>query len=169
MWPARTLVAIVLGVVLAGAALLLMFSRHEAVPETPGAQPTVALERILPEGAPAPIGPYSPAIRAGGLLFLSGQIGLDPLTGQMVEGGIVPETRQALANLRTLLSAAGLGFDNVARATVYLADMDDYTVFNGEYASVFGEVPPARVAVEVARLPLDARVEISMIAVGAGG
>jgi len=125
-------------------------------------------QAVLPEEAPAPIGPYSPAIRYGELLFLSGQVGLDPASGELVEGGVVPQTRQALANLQSLLESAGLDFEDVVRATVYLADLDDYAAFNAEYARWMGRTPPARVAVQVSRLPFDARVEISMIAAGAG-
>ncbi|MFO7767827.1 MAG: Rid family detoxifying hydrolase [bacterium] len=125
-------------------------------------------EAVLPEGAPAPVGPYSPAVRYGDLLFLSGQIGMDPATGRLVEGGVIPETRQALANLGILLEAAGLDLEDAVRVTVYLTDLDDYEDFNTEYARWMGEVPPARAAVEAARLPGDARVEISLIAGGAG-
>jgi 2-iminobutanoate/2-iminopropanoate deaminase len=102
------------------------------------------------------------------MLFLSGQLGLDPATGEMVEGGTVPQARQAMENLRTLLTAAGLDFEDVVRATVYLADLDDYGAFNAEYAKYFTGIPPARVCIQVARIPLDARVEISMIAVSTG-
>lgn len=123
---------------------------------------------VIPEGSTPPIGPYTPAVRIGNMLFLSGQIGIDPATGQIVEGGTVPQARQAMTNLRSLLSAAGMTFDDVVRATVYLADIDDYGAFNEEYARNFGDIPPARVCIEVARIPRDARVEISMIAVGAG-
>lgn len=156
---------------LTGAAALLLLYTRQSEEGVYASEPSVQAQGkmlVLPRGAPKPIGPYSPAIRAGDFVFLAGQIGLDPATGEMVEGGIVPQTRQALANLRSLLEAAGLGFDDVVRATVYLADLNDYGTFNGEYATVFGEVPPARVAVEVARLPREARVEISMIAYGPG-
>jgi 2-iminobutanoate/2-iminopropanoate deaminase len=119
---------------------------------------------VSPAGAAAPIAPYSPGIRAGDFVFLSGQIGLDPATGAMAAGGVVAETRQVLANIRTLLEAAGTGFDDVVQATVYLADLDDYARFNEEYAKVFTGPPPARVAVQVARLPREGRVEIAMTA-----
>ncbi len=121
---------------------------------------------VIPEGSSPPIGPYSPAVRVGDMLFLSGQLGISSATGNLVEGGTIPQARQAMANLRTLLNAAGMTFDNVVRATVYLADLDDYGAFNEEYGRYFGEVPPARVCIEVSRIPRDARVEISMIAVG---
>ncbi len=121
---------------------------------------------VIPEGSSPPSGPYSPAVRVGDMLFLSGQLGISPATKNLVEGGTIPQARQAMANLRTLLNAAGMTFDNVVRATVYLADLDDYGAFNEEYSRYFGEVPPARVCIEVSRIPRDARVEISMIAVG---
>lgn len=121
---------------------------------------------VIPEGSSPPIGPYSPAVRVGDMLFLSGQLGISSATGKLVEGGTIPQARQAMANLRTLLNAAGMTFDNVVRATVYLADLDDYGAFNEEYGRYFDEVPPARVCIEVSRIPRDARVEISMIAVG---
>jgi 2-iminobutanoate/2-iminopropanoate deaminase len=121
---------------------------------------------VVPEGSSPPIGPYTPAVRAGDMLFLSGQLGVNPATGNLVEGGTVPQARQAMANLRSLLNAAGMTFDNVVRATVYLADLDDYGTFNEEYGRYFDDVPPARVCIEVSRIPRDARVEISMIAIG---
>ena len=121
---------------------------------------------VISEGSSPPSGPYSPAVRVGDMLFLSGQLGISPASGNLVEGGTIPQARQAMANLRTLLNAAGMTFDNVVRATVYLADLDDYGAFNEEYGRYFGEVPPARVCIEVSRIPRDARVEISMIAVG---
>lgn len=130
------------------------------------AQAPLVKTAVIPEGSSPPIGPYTPAVRIGNMLFLSGQIGIDPATGDMVEGGTIPQARQVMANLKSLLSAAGMTFDNVVRATVYLADLDDYGAFNEEYAKYFGDIPPARVCVEVARIPRDARVEISMIAVG---
>ncbi len=121
---------------------------------------------VIPEGSSPPTGPYSPAVRVGDMLFLSGQLGINPATGNLVDGGTIPQARQAMANLRTLLNTAGMTFDNVVRATVYLADLDDYGAFNEEYGRYFGEVPPARVCIEVSRIPRDARVEISMIAAG---
>jgi 2-iminobutanoate/2-iminopropanoate deaminase len=124
---------------------------------------------VIPEGTSPPIGPYTPAVKVGDMLFLSGQIGIDPATGSMVEGGTVPQARQALANLRSLLNAAGMTFDDVVRATVYLIDLDEYGAVNEEYAKYFGDIPPARVCVQVARIPADARVEISMIAIGGAG
>ena len=166
------IIALVAGTLLGAVGWAALTSAREEL-EDPLQGPTRPLaapqkEAVHPRGAPAPIGPDSPAVRYGDLLFLSGQIGLDPASGELAEGGILPETRQALTNLQALLEAAGVGFEDVVRATVYLADLDDYTRFNQEYARWMGEIPPARVAVQVARIPRDARVEISMIAAGGG-
>ncbi len=117
-------------------------------------------EIVSTEGAPAAIGPYSQAVKAGGFLFLSGQIGLDPETGAMVQGGIQEETRQCLKNIAAVLAAAGVGLDAVVRCRVYLADIAEYVPFNLVYGEAFGEAPPARAAFEVAALPKSARVEI---------
>jgi 2-iminobutanoate/2-iminopropanoate deaminase len=113
----------------------------------------------------AVIGPYTPAVRAGDLLFVSGQIGLDPATGAMVPGGIEPETRQVLANLDRILKAAGYDSTQVVSATVYLKNMADYATVNKIYATYFPEGRyPARVAVQVAALPKDANIEIAVTA-----
>jgi len=117
--------------------------------------------------APAAIGPYSQAIMVGNTLYCSGQIALDPLTGKMVADNVQTETRQTLKNLGEVLRAAGMDFANVVQATVYLADMNDYKTVNEIYAEFFKEKPPARAAVQVARLPREARVEIACIAVKA--
>ena len=117
-----------------------------------------------PEGPPA-IGPYSPALRAGNLLFLSGQIPLDPSTGSIVEGGIEAQTDQVMRNIGALLRAAGCGFEHVVRTTVFLLDLDDFASMNGVYAKYVGTPPPARATVQVARLPRDVRIEIDAIAV----
>jgi 2-iminobutanoate/2-iminopropanoate deaminase len=122
-------------------------------------------EIIATSVAPAAIGPYSQAVRVGGTLYLSGQIGIDPATGEMVAGGVVPETRQVLVNARAVLAAAGYAPSDVVQAIVFLADMDDYGLVNEIYAEFFPEEAPARAAVQVARLPKDARVEIMMTAV----
>ena len=129
-----------------------------------GDVPGAPLVGLAPEGIPAPVGPYSPAIRAGEWLFISGQIGLDAESGLLVEGGVVAQTRQVLAHLETLLKAAGADFDRVVSATVYLADLDDFARFNQEYARVFTTTPPTRATVQVGRLPREAAVEIAMIA-----
>jgi 2-iminobutanoate/2-iminopropanoate deaminase len=114
--------------------------------------------------APKPVGPYSAALRAGELLFVSGQVPLDPATGRMVEGDIDVHTRRVLENVRALLDAAGLSFAQVVRTTVFLADMNDFQAMNEVYATFFAEPYPARSTVQAARLPRDARVEIDVIA-----
>jgi 2-iminobutanoate/2-iminopropanoate deaminase len=114
--------------------------------------------------APAAIGPYSQAVKAGGFVFTSGQIALDPATGQMVTGGTAAETRQVLANLRAVLAAAGASIDDVVKTTIFLADMDDFAVVNEIYAETFRSAMPARSTVQAARLPRGARVEIEAIA-----
>ena len=122
-------------------------------------------EVISTEKAPAAIGPYSQAVKVGKTLYLSGQIALDPGTGEMVEGGIVEQTEQVLDNIAAVLEAAGYGFEDVVQSQVFLADLEDYAVMNAVYAKRFGSAPPARAAVQVARLPKDALVEILMTAV----
>jgi 2-iminobutanoate/2-iminopropanoate deaminase len=117
-----------------------------------------------PTAAPA-IGPYSPAVRTGNLLFLSGQIPLDPSTGQLVEGDIRAQTTRVLQNLGELLKAGGTDFSNVVRTTIFLADLGDFAVVNEIYATYFTPPFPARATVQVARLPRDVRVEIDAIAV----
>ena len=115
--------------------------------------------------AAKPIGPYSPAIRAGNLLFISGQVGFDPATGTLIEGDVSAQTDQVMRNIRSLLEAAGVGFEHVVRTTVYLADMNEFGKMNEVYARYVVDPPPARSTVQVARLPRDARVEIDVIAV----
>ena len=114
--------------------------------------------------APKAIGPYSPAVRAGQLLFVSGQVALDPATGNMVEGGIAEQTRRVLDNVGALLTAGGRSFADVVRTTIFLADMNDFAAVNEIYGQYFKEPYPARATVQVARLPKDARVEIDVIA-----
>ena len=114
--------------------------------------------------APKAIGPYSPGIRAGHLLFLSGQIPIDPATSNLVEGDITAQTEQVMRNIGALLQAAGAGFEHVVRTTVFLADMNDFAAMNAVYGRFVGTPPPARSTVQVARLPRDARVEIDVIA-----
>ena len=121
-------------------------------------------QSISSELAPRAIGPYSQAVRAGGWLFCSGQIPLDPVSGELVSGGISEQTEQVMANLREVLKAAGLGFDQVVKTTIYLADLADFTVVNEIYGRFFPEFPPARATVQVAALPKGARVEIDAIA-----
>jgi 2-iminobutanoate/2-iminopropanoate deaminase len=121
-------------------------------------------EAISTPGAPAAIGPYSQAIKSGNLLFLSGQIPLDPVTGSIVPGGIEDQTRQVFTNIEAILKAAGASFDAVVSATVYVADMNDFAKVNAIYATYFSSPAPARATVQVARLPKDALVEIQVIA-----
>jgi 2-iminobutanoate/2-iminopropanoate deaminase len=127
-------------------------------------------EAVSTERAPQAIGPYSQAIRAGQLLFCSGQIPLDPATGQLVgvtgpgQGDVAAQTRRVLDNLAAVLEAAGASFAQVVKTTVYLKNMDHFAAVNQVYAERFGAAPPARAAVEVARLPRDVLVEIEAIA-----
>ena len=114
--------------------------------------------------APAAIGPYSQAVWAGDLLFTSGQIPIDPATGNIVEGGVEAQATQALKNLQAVLEAAGLSLGQVVKATVFIKDMNDFPKINAVYASFFATPCPARSCVEVARLPKDVLVEIEAIA-----
>ena len=122
-------------------------------------------QAIAVPGAPRPIGPYSPAVRAGNLLFISGQVPFDPQTGSLVAGDIQTQTDRVMRNLEALLKAAGGGFEHVVRTTVFLADMNDFTAMNETYAKFVKAPFPARSTVQVARLPRDARIEIDAIAV----
>ena len=115
--------------------------------------------------APAAIGPYSQAIRAGDFLFVSGQIPLDPATGSLVEGGITDQTSRVLENLSAILSAAGSSFDQLVKTNVYLADMAEFAAMNEVYATYFAAPYPARSTVQVSRLPRDCRIEVEVIAV----
>ena len=115
-----------------------------------------------PELAP-PAGPFSQAVKIGGLLFFSGQVAQDPATGKVVEGGIGPETERVFQNLSAVLKAAGKSFDDVVRAGVYLTNMSDYVAMNGIYAKHFRQPFPARTTIGVATLPLGARVEIDLV------
>jgi 2-iminobutanoate/2-iminopropanoate deaminase len=121
--------------------------------------------RIQTENAPQAIGPYSQAIETGGLIFASGQIPIDPKTGQFVAGGIAEQTEQVLKNLAAVLEAAGSGLDQIVKTTVFLATMEEFAAMNEVYAKFFDADPPARATVQAARLPRDARVEIEAIAV----
>jgi 2-iminobutanoate/2-iminopropanoate deaminase len=124
----------------------------------------MAKQAISSTGAPKAIGPYSQAVRAGQLLFVSGQVALDPATGTMVEGGIAEQTRRVLDNIGAVLSSGGRSFADVVRTTIFLADMNDFAAVNEIYGQYFKEPDPARATVQVARLPRDARVEIDVIA-----
>ncbi len=114
--------------------------------------------------APKAIGPYSQAVRVGQLLFVSGQVPLDPVTGDMVSGDIAAQTRRVFENLGAVLKAGGRSFNDVVRTTVFLADMNDFAEVNKVYGTYFSEPYPARATVQVARLPKDARVEVDLIA-----
>lgn len=121
-------------------------------------------EIITTEKAPAAIGPYSQAVKVGNLLFTSGQIPLDPATGQVIPGDIQAQTRRVLDNLSAVLQAAGTSLDKVVKATVFIKNMDDFAAINSVYGEYFTANPPARSTVEVARLPKDVGVEIEVIA-----
>lgn len=114
--------------------------------------------------APEAIGPYSQAIKAGGFVFVSGQIPIDPETGQFVSGGIAEQTRQVMKNLAAVLDAAGSDLQLVVKTSVFLADMEEFAAMNEVYGKFFGDDPPARATVQAVRLPRDARVEIEAVA-----
>lgn len=122
-------------------------------------------EIISTENAPGAIGPYSQAVKTGDLVFCSGQIPIDPQTGDFVSGDVGEQTEQVLRNLNAVLKAAGTSLDNVVKTTVFLADMNDFVAMNEIYTRYFSENKPARATVQAARLPRDARVEIDCIAV----
>ena len=120
---------------------------------------------IATKNAPAAIGPYSQAVQAGNMLFASGQLGLDPATGQFPEGGVKEQTAQAFKNVKAILTEAGLTMDNVVKTTVFLADMGDFAAMNEVYAAQFEGTFPARSSVAVKTLPKNALVEVEVIAV----
>jgi 2-iminobutanoate/2-iminopropanoate deaminase len=122
------------------------------------------MEIVSTKAAPAAIGPYSQAIKVGGFVFTAGQVGLNPETGKLVEGGVEAETRQALGNLAAVLGAAGTGLDRAVKTTIYLADMSDFQAVNAVYAEALAGHCPARSTVQAAALPLGARVEIDAVA-----
>jgi 2-iminobutanoate/2-iminopropanoate deaminase len=121
---------------------------------------------IIPKTLAPPVGPFSQGIRINGLLFLSGQVGLEPATGKLVPGGIRAETEQVLRNLAAVLEAAGKSFSDVVRAGVFLTDMGDFSAMNAVYEKQFIQPYPARTTIAVAALPLGARVEIDLVAAG---
>jgi 2-iminobutanoate/2-iminopropanoate deaminase len=121
-------------------------------------------QAVSTTGAPAAIGPYSQAIHAGSLIFVSGQIPIDPATGALVDGDIAAQTHRVFQNLAAILEAAGSSLDRVVRVGVFLADMNDFAAMNAVYATYFNAPAPARATIEAARLPKDARVEIEVIA-----
>ena len=122
-------------------------------------------ELVTAAGAPKAIGPYSPAVKVGNLLFLSGSIPLDPVSGQLVEGGIKEQTTRVLENIKGLLAAAGTDFNHVVRTTVFMVDLGEFAAMNEVYASYFAAPYPARSTVQVVKLPRDVRVEIDVIAI----
>ena len=116
--------------------------------------------------APAPIGPYSQAVKAGNTLYVSGQIALNPQSGELVQGSLTDETRQVMKNLEAVLKEAGMSFEQVVKCSIFLMDMNDFAEVNEEYGKSFSNQPPARETVQVSGLPKGVRVEISCIAVG---
>ena len=121
-------------------------------------------QAVSTSSAPEAIGPYSQAIRAGSLLFVSGQVPIDPATGQVIAGDIEAQTHRVFQNIRAILAAAGGSFDQVVRTTVFLADMNDFAAMNSVYGTYFASPAPARATVQVSRLPKDASIEIDVIA-----
>jgi 2-iminobutanoate/2-iminopropanoate deaminase len=121
-------------------------------------------KHVFTSQAPKPIGPYSQGVISGGFLFMSGQIALDPKTGNVVEGDISVQTEQVLKNLMAVLKEAKIGADNVVKTTVYLSDIQDFAGMNDVYARYFGKEPPARTTIEAAALPKGVKVEIDLVA-----
>lgn len=124
----------------------------------------MSLDVISTKKAPAAVGPYSQAIQAGGFVYVSGQLPMDPETGKMVEGTVKDQTRKSLENAKAILEEAGATLENVVKTTVFLDDMDDFGDMNEVYAEFFSDHKPARAAIEVAKVPLGAKVEIQMVA-----
>ena len=123
----------------------------------------MAIDPIRSDAAPAPVGPYSQAVRCGDLIFVSGQAGMDPVTGQLVSGGVEAEAEQVLQNLKAVIEAAGKTMEDVLKAAVFLTDMQDFAKVNAVYARHFAEPFPARTTVQVAGLPVGAAVEMDLI------
>ena len=121
-------------------------------------------EPVHTDKAPKAIGPYSQAIKANGILYASGQVPIDPATGEIIQGTIAEQTERVFHNLKAVLEAAGTSLDKVVKTTVFLADLSDFAEMNETYSQFFRDAPPARSTVEVSRLPKDARVEIDLIA-----
>lgn len=124
----------------------------------------MSLEKVSTKKAPAAVGPYSQAMKAGDFVYVSGQLPMNPETGEMVTGSIKNQTRQSLENAKAILNEAGTSLENVVKTTVFLQNMNDFADMNGVYAEFFTDHKPARAAVEVAKLPLGADVEIQMVA-----
>jgi 2-iminobutanoate/2-iminopropanoate deaminase len=121
-------------------------------------------QAVSTPSAPRAIGPYSQGIRAGSLLFVSGQVPIDPATGDVIEGDIAAQTHRVFQNIGEILKAGGASFEHVVRTTVFLADLNDFAAMNAVYATYFSAPAPARATVQVSRLPKDARIEIDVIA-----
>jgi 2-iminobutanoate/2-iminopropanoate deaminase len=132
--------------------------------EVRGAKPAMRQAISAPD-APRAMGAYSPAIRAGNLLFVSGQIPIDPASGNLISGDIAAQADQVMRNVTALLAAAGVSFEHVVKTTVYLADMDEFAAMNEVYGRYIADPPPARATVQVARLPRDVKIEVDCIAV----
>ena len=115
-------------------------------------------------GAPAPVGPYSVATEANGFVFLSGQVGIDPAVGTVVDGGVAAETRQVMENIGTILGELGLGYADIVKTTIFLTDMGEFAIVNAAYGEYVGDANPARSTVEVSALPLGVHVEIEVLA-----
>lgn len=128
----------------------------------------ITKQQIATERAPQAIGPYSQAVRVGDWVFFSGQIPLDPHSGELVTGGIGTQAEQVMKNVAAVLAASGLGFDDIVKTTIYLTDLADFAIVNDIYGRCFGGVPPARATVQVAALPKGALIEIEWIAFGGG-
>lgn len=125
----------------------------------------MAKEIVHTSKAPEAVGPYSQAVKENGLVFCSGQVPLDPASGELLEGSVADQTRRAMDNLKAVLEAAGSSFDKVVKVTAYLVDMNDFVEFNGVYGEYFTDAPPARATVGVAALPKGARVEVECVAI----
>jgi 2-iminobutanoate/2-iminopropanoate deaminase len=138
-----------------------LFSHNQWIHQT-GSE--ILIHSVNAQGAPEALGPYSHGVIAGGLVFTSGQVGIDPNTGLLVEGGIVAETGRALRNIASVLESAGSSIDRVVKTTVYLLDLSEFSAFNHVYGDFFGDHRPARATVQVGALPAGARVEIEAIA-----
>jgi 2-iminobutanoate/2-iminopropanoate deaminase len=123
----------------------------------------MTLQRISTDQAPAAIGPYSQGVKAGGFIYFSGQIPLDPKTGELVAGGIVEQTEQVMRNIAAMLKACDLGFDTVVKTTIFLTDLNNFTQVNEIYGRYFADCKPARATVEVAGLPKGAEIEIEWL------
>jgi 2-iminobutanoate/2-iminopropanoate deaminase len=131
--------------------------------------PALKKEIIIPAGGSKPLAPYSPGTKFGQFIFTAGQVGIDPTTGKLAEGGVKAETKQALENLKSILEAAGSDLNHVMKTTVFLNDINDYAAVNEVYGQYFTDDPPARSALQVGKLPLGADVEIEAIAVAKQG